>query len=241
MIRKSGLQYCRAPEAGSIPYGLAFSYIVFVKETAQAGRQQGLHGASSVIGVISSFADPNGSRRRKVGCVFVNPPPSAWNGRFANHYLGVQLWEVKAKNTWARKLRKVIESVLRKLAGLHVFGHRTAQGPRRVRECQVASRPQSFDLPLRGTYYLETKMEGLVPHPMERAPSGVWSLVPSSSEFSLERWVGTLSKALPSVGMPSGRMGSVWKLRNLKRTQQDCGPGVRRLKRPRWTAETAYR
>lgn len=50
-----------------------------------------------------------------------------------NQYLGVQLWEVKAKNTWARKLLEVIESVLREMAGLHVFSHRTAQGPR-VRE-----------------------------------------------------------------------------------------------------------
>lgn len=50
-----------------------------------------------------------------------------------NQYLGIQLWEVKAKNTWARNLREVIESVLSKLAGFHVFSHRTAQGPR-VRE-----------------------------------------------------------------------------------------------------------
>lgn len=38
------------------------------------------------------------------------------------------------------------------------------------------------------------------------APSGVRSLVPGSSEFSLERRVGILRKALPGVGIPNGRV-----------------------------------
>lgn len=62
--------------------------------------------------------------------MFAPLPPSAYSDRFANQYLGVELWEVKVKCTWVPKIRKFIEPVLRKLAGLHVFGHRTAQGPR---------------------------------------------------------------------------------------------------------------